>query len=318
VTNTVTLAKEIEAIKSTHCVAHFDLDGTILDANEHFLQTFGYESHEIIGKNHQIFVDYETTSAVDYHEFWTKLRRGDYYSQVLRRFGKNKREVFLRAHYYTIRDQRGRPFRIAKVAVDITPDIVSRRAALSATETTLEHVNRTAVAADVASDVMGKLAGMMTTSCETMGAIQQHMHAVDGQTRQLLKSASAMDGVVKAINVIAAQINMLALNAAIESARAGEAGRGFSTVAQEVKVLASRAHDATRTAANEIIALQSQSNNVAHTINQIAVSVGDIQASVAEATAALDAQNGNVRHLATSLADVTASVHDVSQALCAS
>ncbi|MBL0742089.1 PAS domain S-box protein [Chryseolinea lacunae] len=98
----------------------FDLDGTILQANRHFLGLMGYSLNEITGKHHRIFVDPKTASSADYAEFWEDLRRGVPRPGEYSRVTKSGARVFIKGSYSIIRDQQGKPVRILKLATDIT------------------------------------------------------------------------------------------------------------------------------------------------------------------------------------------------------
>lgn len=113
-------AGQLDAIGKSQAVIEFDMDGTILDANDNFLNVTGYTLAEIKGKHHSMFVDTETRNSHEYRAFWEQLNHGVYSSGEYRRFGKNGKEVWIQASYNPIMDQNGRPFRVVKYASDVT------------------------------------------------------------------------------------------------------------------------------------------------------------------------------------------------------
>ena len=70
------LAAKVEAMERSQAVIEFDLDGTIISANENFLNAMGYTLAEIQGKHHSLFVDPAEREGAEYRAFWDDLRRG--------------------------------------------------------------------------------------------------------------------------------------------------------------------------------------------------------------------------------------------------
>ncbi len=108
------------AISRSQAVIEFNLDGTIITANDNFLAALGYGLDEIQGRHHSMFVDRVEAAGADYAEFWRSLNRGSFVAQKFRRFAKGGREIWIQASYNPVLDEEGRPYKVIKLAVDIT------------------------------------------------------------------------------------------------------------------------------------------------------------------------------------------------------
>jgi methyl-accepting chemotaxis protein len=113
-------AGKISAINRAQAVIEFNLDGTIITANENFLNTMGYSLSEIQGKHHSMFVSPSERDGAAYREFWAALNRGQYLAAEYKRIGKGGKEVWILASYNPLLDEKGKPFGVVKFATDIT------------------------------------------------------------------------------------------------------------------------------------------------------------------------------------------------------
>jgi len=116
------LKGQIEAINKVQAVIEFDVDGTILKANDNFLKTLGYELDEIVGKHHGIFVDPSYRESSEYRNFWKDLASGEFRSGEYKRIGKDGEEIWIQASYNPIFDLHGNLFKVVKFAIDVTED----------------------------------------------------------------------------------------------------------------------------------------------------------------------------------------------------
>ncbi len=121
---------KIRAIERAQAVIEFELDGTVITANENFLRIFGYSLDEIVGKHHRIFCDPGYAESPEYTQFWQKLGRGEYDADEFKRINKDGAEVWLQASYNPIFDMEGRPLKVVKFASDITAEVQKRSLAL--------------------------------------------------------------------------------------------------------------------------------------------------------------------------------------------
>ncbi|GJE52158.1 hypothetical protein GOFOIKOB_5226 [Methylobacterium tardum] len=308
---------QIDAINKAQAVIHFAMDGTILDANDNFLDAMGYRFNEIQGQHHQIFVERAYAASREYQEFWQKLRRGEFHSAAFSRVGKNGREVWIQATYNPICDMSGRPFKVVKYATDITENVRARAAALEAAQKTAANVQAVAAAAEEMTASVAEITVSMSRSKQAVDVIHGHALSADRSTVQLHKATEAMDGVVQLISKTAEQINLLALNATIESARAGEAGKGFAIVANEVKALATQTTTATVRISEEIAAMQDVSAEVVQTLAAISEAVGSVQDFVSGAAAAIEQQSAATGEISANMQVASAGMADISRSLSA-
>jgi methyl-accepting chemotaxis protein len=137
-------AGQIAAIGRAQAVIAFEMDGTIVTANDNFLKAMGYTLAEIQGKHHSMFVEQTERDSAAYREFWARLNRGENQSAEYKRIGKGGREVWILASYNPVLDEKGKPFRVVKFATDVTKtklataDLAGQIAAIGKSQAVIE------------------------------------------------------------------------------------------------------------------------------------------------------------------------------------
>jgi len=291
------LAGQIAAIGKSQAVIEFNLDGTIITANDNFLHTLGYALGEIKGKHHSLFVDPSERDSAAYREFWATLNRGEYQAGEYKRIGKGGKEVWIQASYNPILDLNGKPFKVVKFATDVTQQVLVRMG----NERVRGMMDSVAAGAEELNASVREISEAMMKSKNTaLGAVER-VASADAQAQRLSAAAQAMSGIVEMISDITGQINLLALNATIESARAGEAGRGFAVVAAEVKNLANQAKQATDKIGTEIESLNGISGDVVTALTAIKQEIQNVSEYVTSTAAAVEEQSTVTSEMSSSM-----------------
>lgn len=116
----VELSNMFAAISKSQAVIEFNLDGTIIAANDNFLKALGYSLDEIVGHHHSMFVPEAVRQSAEYREFWTRLNRGENLPGEYTRVTKSGREIVIQASYNPIADASGKLAKVVKFASDVT------------------------------------------------------------------------------------------------------------------------------------------------------------------------------------------------------
>ena len=113
-------ASRLQALGRSQGVIEFALDGTILDANENFLEVVGYSRDELVGHHHSILCEPSLVASPAYRALWTKLGRGEFDAGEYKRIRKDGGEIWIQATYNPLLDAAGKPQKVVKFASDVT------------------------------------------------------------------------------------------------------------------------------------------------------------------------------------------------------
>ena len=252
----------VEAISRSMAVIAFNPKGEVLEANENFEQTMGYRLNEIRGKHHRMFCTREEADSAEYRRFWERLNKGEFFSGRFQRINRHGDTIWLSATYNPVFDASGRLYKVVKFARDVTGLVRQQQAESEAAKLAYEISQQTDESARHGAKVIRETVDVVRGIADELSRAAEGITAVSQQSEMI-------SSIVQVIRGIAEQTNLLALNAAIEAARAGEQGRGFAVVADEVRNLAARTSQATV----EIVEVVKRNHELAQ------VSVDSMQAS---------------------------------------
>lgn len=291
----------LKALHRSSAVIEFNLDGIILNANDNFLNAVHYKESDIIGKHHKIFCTPEDAESAEYKEFWNKLKRGEFISDRFLRLDSYGNSIWLEASYNPIHNSHGELYKVAKFATLITAQMNQEAAIAEAAQVAYSVSQTTDSHAKQGREVIDSTISTVELLSEQMKLAGQSISELDSQSHKVTD-------LVKSISGIADQTNLLALNAAIEAARAGEQGRGFAVVADEVRQLASR----TNVATEEIVSVVAENQKLT------AQAVKIIEESQVKAEGALKLSNesgGVFSHIQTGAQEVVNAIGQFTQKL---
>ncbi len=331
-----------DAISRSQAVISFEMDGTIIDANENFLSVMGYTLNEIKGKHHSMFAEPEFAASQEYKDFWKKLNTGEFQASQYKRIGKDGKEVWIEASYNPILDPDGKPFKVTKFATDLTPrkeenkaladnfetnvkslvESVSSSATemestaqtlAAAAEETSNQSNTVAAATEELSASVNEISGQVSNSVRIVNEAVDEARRSEQLVAGLVEAANKIGEVTALISDIADQTNLLALNATIEAARAGDAGKGFAVVASEVKTLAAETAKATEEIKAQISGIQSVSQTTADAINKITSVINQVSEISTAISSAVEEQSSATQEVSSNIIGVQTAASETGQ-----
>lgn len=302
---------KMKAMDRSQAIIEFKPDGTIINANENFLKTMGYELSEIQGQYHRIFVNSEYANSQKYKDFWKDIGSGKFLGGKFKRFNKNGGEVWIEATYNPIYDDEGNVVKVVKYAVDATDEKHLQEQIFSTSEKGKTNLDSITSATQEMSKAIDEINQNIIKSQASVNEIIEKNKDAEALTQKLLENSKSMEDIVSLIKNISEQVNLLSLNATIESARAGEAGKGFAVVAGEIKSLAGETAKATDRISNEILSIQSISNNVAESATNIGNSTTNVGDYINTVVVAIEEQSSVLKDISENIVNVSTDISEL-------
>lgn len=184
---------KVRALSRSQAMIEFTPTGEILDANENFLTTMGYQLDEIRGRHHSIFMPPEAAASPEYADFWAALGAGQSRSGEFRRIDKAGRDVWISGTYSAVMDDAGKVRSVVKMALNIT----ERKAAVNAMIAGMQAVKSGDLTYRMAVVKSGEFLSMQETFNETtvglegmISQIRQRAGTMNDEAVQIARGAS--------------------------------------------------------------------------------------------------------------------------------
>lgn len=334
---------QLDALDKSQAIISFSLGGIILNANQNFLNIFNYSLEEISGKHHSMFVEDNYRNTPQYKKIWDDLKSGIYQSSEFKRFGKNKKEIWIQATYNPIFDMSGKVVKVVKFATDITEQVKGRIRKseiqgnidedLNSINSELQFASEKTKNASYASNLTSTRVQSIAAGAEELSASVDEIKNLVGRAKSIsekafeesLKTTETISGlskasdkigeIIKLIGDISDQTNLLSLNASIEAARAGEYGRGFAIVASEIKKLSEQTTNATKEIGSQIHAVQTSTNKSVDAIKEISNTIQLLVEISLSISTAIEEQSTVTQNMASTMSSASENVDTINSSI---
>ncbi|MET3290813.1 UNVERIFIED_CONTAM: methyl-accepting chemotaxis protein [Brevibacillus sp. OAP136] len=273
----------LSSIQSHLAMIMFDKQGHVIWANHLFASAMGYGVDDIVGLHHRIFCLPEYASSKAYVNLWDGLRQGRASQEKIVRVSKDGRKLTLEATYMPVIEN-GSVEAVVKVATDITKR-----------ETMLQQSTVELMA------MVEEMTANTNQVLEASNMIANHMTKLNSESEAVTDQVKRIQSVTTIVKEIASQSHMLGLNAAIESARAGEHGRGFEVVANEVRKMASTSNESADTISGQLTEIAKSVSLMMRSMEEITEQISNNSRAIEELKTAYHQVAMTTKRLASSI-----------------
>jgi methyl-accepting chemotaxis protein len=291
---------QINAVSKSQAVIEFNLDGTVVTANDNFLSCLGYALSEVKGQHHRMFCEPAYTQSGEYRAFWDALNRGEYQASEYKRIGKGGREIWIQASYNPILDLNGKPFKVVKYATDITEQKLAVERDLA----------RTVKISNYQETEVGKVSTVLSAVADGDLTKSYAVATADGDTaevgRTFTRIAAAVNAMCEKLRGVFGSLTTNAVQLASTStelsATATQLAGGAEETTNQSATVAAAAEEMSTNMTNMAASTEQMTQNVrtvSSAVEELTASIGEIartagQTSTIASTAAQLADSSNV------------------------
>ena len=304
---------QLDAISKAQAVIEFELDGTVIVANENFQNALGYTLQEIQGHHHRMFVDPAESATPEYTAFWNALRAGEYQAGEFKRRTKQGTDIWIQASYNPIYDPDGKVYKVVKYATDITPTVESRQRLETGVREMLSVVEQLVGSSAQLSDVsqeMGATAEESSAQANVVAAAAEQVSANVSTVASATEEMTASIREIAANSTNAASVAGRAVEVAQDTnATAAKLGESSAEIGQIVKVITSIAQQTNLLALNATIEA-ARAGEVGKGFAVVANEVKELAKATARATEDISQK---IETIQTDTGSVVSAIDDISE-----
>ena len=283
-------AGRLTAMEENFAIISFKPDGTILHANDNFLNVLGYTQKETVGNHHRMFCNKTYTSTKEYTDFWNNLAEGKSQINEFERIHKNGTSVWIQASYTPVKNKSGKVTRVVKFAQDITE-------AKKVIDAVKKAIN------------LAKTGIMKQTITES--TINEGIEELKNGVNDLFQIVSTkVDGDLNKISDALLSFQKLNFSHRISGNNLGEVSTGLNNLANVVNemLVENKSNGLTLDKSSNILLLNVDKLNVSS--NEAAASLEETAAALEEITSNIRNNTQNIAKMATYSNSVTKSAQD--------
>ena len=278
----------LTAMDENYAIISFKPDGTIIHANDNFLNVLGYKLEETAGKHHRMFCDKTYVTTKEYTEFWESLNKGLSQINEFERIRKDGTSVWIQASYTPVKNKSGKVTRVVKFAQDITD-----------AKNVIKAANK---AIDIAKT------GIMKQTIQEKTQNEGIENLKNGINDLFEIVSTKVDGDLNKISAALLSFQKLNFTHRIEGNNLGEVAQGLNNLANVVNemLVENKANGLTLDKGSDLLLANIDKLN--QSSNEAAASLEETAAALEEITANIRNNTQNIAKMASNSTNVTTSV----------